>query len=168
MSIDLLFPPLSLTVLENMSQSPKVLASLKKASILSEHPDDHTVYTSRITKNFSNQMATIPIHRQRKLVCMLFFWEEELMRWKLLDDEQKEIQRVLDEVAGQGGQENRALEEELRIALGRVQTKQNLAPSARRDDGTDNREDTLPGYGQGEGSVGVLGGPARRTRRNDQ
>lgn len=111
-------------------------------------------------------MATIPIHRQRKLVCMLFFWEEELMRWKLLDEEQKEIQGLLDEVTGRSGRENRSPEEELRIALGRVRTKMILAPSARRDDGTDNREHTLPEYGQGEGTVGVLGGASRRATSN--
>lgn len=111
-------------------------------------------------------MATISVHRQRKLVFMLFFWEEELMRWKLLDDEQREIQGLLDEVAGQRGRENRSQEEELRIAIGRVQTRKNLAPNARRDDGTDNREDTLPGYGQGAGTVGVLGGASRRNRGN--
>lgn len=97
---------------------------------------------------------------------MLFFWEEELMRWKLLDDERKEIQGLLDEVTGQQGRENGSREEELRIALGRVRTKINLAPSARHDDGTDNREHTLPEYGRGEGTVGVLGGTSRRTARN--
>ncbi|MCJ1244564.1 hypothetical protein MMC30_001762 [Trapelia coarctata] len=155
-------------VVENINQSPKILTSLKKASILSEHPDDPTVYTSRISKNFPNQMATISVHRQRKLVCMLFFWEEELMRWKLLDDEQREIQGLLDEVTAQGGRENRSREEELRIALGRVQTRKNLAPSARHDDGTDNRKHTLPEYGQGTGTVGVLGGALRRNGANGQ
>ena len=82
------------------------------------------------------------------------------MRWKLLDEEEREIQGLLDEVASQSGRENSWREEELRIAVGRVQTRKLMAPSARREDGTDIREQTLPEYGQG-GTVGVLGGASR-------
>ena len=140
-----------------MSQSPKIHASLQKASILSSHPDDPTVYTSRITKQFAHQFAIISVHKQRKLVGMLFFWEEELKRWQMLEDEEKEIGHVLKGFEESG---DTSQAEELRIVLGQIQVQRRMEPSLRESDGngvTGNEEHVLPEYGQRDGTVAVPG-----------
>lgn len=52
---------------------------------------------------------------------MLFWWEEELTRWRLLDEEAAEI-------AASG--------EDLQKRLAVVQAKKRVLPSMRREDGT--------------------------------
>jgi hypothetical protein len=38
------------------------------------------VDTKMIGKNFAHQMAVLPVHMQKRTVCLLFEWEEELTR----------------------------------------------------------------------------------------
>lgn len=81
------------------------------------------------------------------------------MRWRLLDEEEAEIRRVLAEVveaAGDaaGGTDGHA-GEELRLALGKVLARKRMLPGTRGEEGTGG----LPGYGDG-GTVGVIGGRA--------
>jgi len=99
-----------------------------------------TVNTAGVTKNFANQLAVISVHAQRKLVGMLFFWEEELTRLKLLDMEEREILGAME-----GDQENA----DLRVALDAVRMKKKLLPS-KRSEGTANvgggRGHELPSY----------------------
>jgi hypothetical protein len=85
-----------------------------------------TVNTAGVTKNFASQLAIISVHAQRKLVGMLFFWEEECMRWKLLDEEEREILSVLDSL--ETG-ENR----DLALALEAVGMKKRMLPSQRAE-----------------------------------
>jgi len=70
----------------------------------------------------------------------LFFWEEECMRWKLLDDEEKEILRAL------GMNKDNV---DLACALEAVEMKKKLLPS-QRGEGTVNvgagRGHALPRY----------------------
>ncbi|MCJ1357667.1 MAG: hypothetical protein MMC33_007663 [Icmadophila ericetorum] len=94
-------PSLTPPSTDRASLSKQIHHALCKASILSPHASDPNVYTARITKNFSHQMPFIDVHRQRKLVSMLFFWEEELTRWRLLDQEEAEIEMVLKELAAE-------------------------------------------------------------------
>ena len=97
------------------SLSKKVYQSLVKNDIILPVPEagsgqdsvQVTVNSACITKHFSNQLAVISIHDQRKVVGLLFFWEEECMRWKLLDAEEKEI---LGAMETENGRENRDLE----------------------------------------------------------
>jgi len=99
-----------------------------------------TVNTSAITKSFANQVAVISIHAQRKLVGMLFFWEEECTRWKLLDQEEKEILEALETCESHG---------DLELALEAVEMKRKMLPSE-RGEGTANvvsgRGHELPSY----------------------
>lgn len=101
-----------------------------------------TVNTFGVTKNFANQIFMISVHAQRKLVGLLFFWEEECTRWQLLDAEGREIQSALD-TDGQN--------EDLEIALAAVEMKKKLLPS-QRGEGTANvssgRGHELPTYAQ--------------------
>lgn len=132
------------------SLSKKVYKALVKSKIILPVPEDGsssgasqevqmTVNTGGVTKNFTSQLAIISVHAQRKLVGMLFFWEEECMRWKLLDAEEKEILSVLE--TG----ENR----DLAVALEAVDMKKKLLPSE-RGEGTVNvgegRGHELPAY----------------------
>lgn len=83
-----------------------------------------TVNTAGIGKGFASQVAVISVHAQRKLVGLLFFWEEECMRWKMLDEEEREILRALDM---EGGVKNRDLD----VALEAVEMKKRMLPSRR-------------------------------------
>jgi hypothetical protein len=81
-----------------------------------------TVNTAGVTKGFASQMAMISVHAQRKLVGLLFFWEEECMRWKLLDQEEREILDALKQNEGNA---------DLDCALEAVRMKMKLLPSKR-------------------------------------
>ncbi|KAG4430778.1 hypothetical protein IFR05_013747 [Cadophora sp. M221] len=83
-----------------------------------------TVNTAAITKNFAHQLASISVHAQRKLVGLLFFWEEECTRWMLLDGEEGEIGGLL-EVHGEST--------DLTVALEAVRLKMVLMPSQRAE-----------------------------------
>lgn len=123
-------------ITDSRSISEKVYKALLKAGIISGSPSvdkkssgsessqrPAPLNTSAIGRNFAHQMACISIHAQRKLVGMLFFWEEELTRFQLLDAEEAEI---LMAIQAEGGQ-NRDLE----MALRAVQMKKKLVPSER-------------------------------------
>lgn len=71
---------------------------------------------------------------------MLFFWEEEVTRLRLLDDEIREIEGLIRE-RGEGGKGT----EELEMALKVVNGKRSVVPSKRMMDGT------VVGEGSGEG-----------------
>lgn len=132
------------------SLSKKVYKTLVKNKIILPVPEEGsssgssadvqmTVNTAGVTKSFANQMAIISVHAQRKLVGMLFFWEEECTRWKLLDEEEKEISKVLE--SGENS--------DLAVALEAVEMKKKLLPSQRAE-GTANvgagRGHELPSY----------------------
>lgn len=87
-----------------------------------------TVNTAGVTKSFASQMAMISVHAQRKLVGLLFFWEEECMRWKLLDQEEREIVDALKSNQGNA---------DLECALEAVRMKMKMLPS-KRGEGTAN------------------------------
>jgi hypothetical protein len=108
------------------SLSKKVYKSLLKNGLILSTPgandktEDLTVNTSKISKGFASQMAVISVHAQRKLVGMLFFWEEECMRWKLLAAEEREILSAL-------GTNKESVD--LACALEAVDMKKKLLPS---------------------------------------
>jgi hypothetical protein len=81
------------------------------------------VHTARIGRDLVAQLAFISVHAQRKLVGLLFFWEEECMRWKLLEQEEAEILNAM-------GQE-RTDNDDLDVALRAVEMKRALLPSLR-------------------------------------
>ncbi|KAH6682077.1 hypothetical protein B0J14DRAFT_633709 [Halenospora varia] len=61
-----------------------------------------TINTRNITSNFANQHPTISVHAQRKVVGLLFFWEEECVRLALLDAEEEEIRAAMKQREGVG------------------------------------------------------------------
>jgi hypothetical protein len=112
------------------SISKKVHKGLIKANLILPTPkgdstaedDKMPVNTNGVTPKFASQMAVISVHAQRKLVGLLFFWEEECTRWNLLDAEEKEILGALETNDG-----NR----DLSVALAAVEMKRKLLPSQR-------------------------------------
>jgi hypothetical protein len=84
------------------------------------------VDTSKITANFTHQLAILPSVYQKRLICLLFDWEEEIQRWKVLQGEEDEINVVMQETKAVGGQvghlEKRLLE---------IKGLKSLKPSAR-------------------------------------
>ena len=100
--------------------------------------------TRKITSKFVHQLYFISVHAQRKCVGMLFFWEEEVIRLRLLDDEEKEIQSVLKDREGMD------VPDDLRIALERVRKQKAMMPSDRERSGhgppIEGEAAALPGY----------------------
>lgn len=87
-----------------------------------------------------HQLAMLGVARQRLLVHMLFFWEEELVRWRLLCGEEAELLQRLTIPELRDG-ERRAADQQLRI----VRARKGVAPSLRDESGRV-REEELPGY----------------------
>lgn len=113
---------------DSKSISEKVHKALLKAHVVSAPTADRSlspVITSAIGKNFAHQLSCISVHAQRKLVGLLFFWEEECTRWKLLDQEESEILQAM----GQQGMDDRNLD----MALRAVEMKKRLLPSKRAE-----------------------------------
>jgi hypothetical protein len=102
-----------------------------------------TVNTLHIGRNFSHQMSIISQHAHRKLVSLLFFWEEEVNRWRVLDREEVEIQ------AAMGALEGYAVED-LKVALEAVRIRKRLLPSERAEGAAGGmvppRQEALPTY----------------------
>lgn len=85
-----------------------------------------------------SKIGIISVPKQRELVNMLFFWEEELTRWKLLDEEAFEIKEAIN-----GEEDAAGLVERLAV----VEAKKKVLPSLRREDGTVKGDDANPpGY----------------------
>jgi hypothetical protein len=86
------------------------------------------INTNLITSRLPHQFAFISIAAQRKLVGMLFFWEEEVVRWRLLDDEEEEIRKVIQDTATQV----EGVSADLNVHLERVLMRKNMMPSQHR------------------------------------
>jgi hypothetical protein len=87
-----------------------------------------------------SQVAIISVPSQRKLVNLLFFWEEELMRWRLLGEEEEEIRTAMG--SGKGVDDSADLE----MALKGVEARRKMLPSMRKEDGGGREGGELPGY----------------------
>jgi len=100
------------------------------------HPD-----TSKINRSMVNRIGIISVPKQRELVNMLFFWEEELMRWRLLDQEAAEIEQAINTT------ENVDLHtSEMQDRLTAVKAMKRVVPSGRKQDGTLKEERDPPAY----------------------
>ncbi|EXJ74244.1 uncharacterized protein A1O5_02540 [Cladophialophora psammophila CBS 110553] len=84
--------------------------------------------TTRITPKFAHQLAFISVAAQRKVVGMLFFWEEEAIRWRLLEQEQAEIETAMGVVEGGVTEETK---KELQVRLQSVRMRKAMSPSQR-------------------------------------
>jgi hypothetical protein len=123
-------------LVDSESLSKKVHKALIKNKIILPIPESSsstgqggslTVHTAGVTKGFASQLYMISVHSQRKLVGLLFFWEEECMRWKLLDQEEREILGALETQKGNL---------DLECALEAARMKMRLLPSKRGEETT--------------------------------
>ena len=114
-------------------------ALLKNGVLREELP---AINTSAISRNFAHELSIITSHAQKKLVNLLFFWEEEGYRWKKFAGEQEELKAVIDAEQSSGGTvgtyEKRLIE---------VEGMMKLRPSLRSEQEREN--ETLPGYNAG-------------------
>ncbi|KAI9784657.1 MAG: hypothetical protein M1835_003538 [Candelina submexicana] len=122
-------------VVGSKQNSPAVYRALKKNGVLSETGE---IRTERITRDFANQVRTVSVHAQRKLVGLLFWWEEEVVRLRLVGEEEKEVEEVLEELTRRGDGNN-AVGREVKMLLEGVRRRKALLPSERV-------EDKLPDY----------------------
>lgn len=61
---------------------------------------------------------------------MLFFWEQEALRWRLLDQEESDIKSALE-----AENISDAAKDELKIRLKSVKMRRGMKPSARPEEG---------------------------------
>ncbi|KAI9682553.1 MAG: hypothetical protein M1829_000346 [Trizodia sp. TS-e1964] len=114
-------------ICDALSTSSKIHDALRKSGVISA---SGLVDTTRITKHFANQLAVISIVGQRKLVNMLFLWEEECVRWRLLAQEEARILKALREGEGLGEEHPHS---EMQTALRVVRAKMAVPPSLRAE-----------------------------------
>ncbi|KIV82290.1 hypothetical protein PV11_04411 [Exophiala sideris] len=149
-------------VVDSESVSRRAYKSLKKCDILSQ--EDGTVNTYKIGPKFIHQLAVLNTYRQRELVNMLFWWEEECQRLRKLDAEEKELGALIAEDEeklaklpqdGHTHEEKIALDE-LKFARERVRMKKRQRPSQRQPDVEADRDDIVMAYHGRSKSVPII------------
>lgn len=121
------------SVVDSKAISREVFKSLCKIGVL--HPLSGELDTTRIDRNFSHGVAVVSLERQRKIIGLLFHWEEELTRWRLLEQEAVEIRKAMD-IIGED-------DEDCQMGLRVIERKRSMLPSVRLREGQDC---ALPGY----------------------
>jgi len=101
---------------------------------------DDILVTEAIGPEFSKKMKMLAVPQQKALVMLLFAWQEELVRWRLLDEEINEIKSVISEESMHGSAEIGHLE----VRLMELEGLWRLKPSLRLERTTMAEE--LPEY----------------------
>jgi hypothetical protein len=81
-------------VVDSERMSKRSRKALLKYGVLKE---DGTLDTSQIGPKFIHQMAFIDVYRQRELINLLFWWQEECQRYAKLVGEDKELSDLIKE-----------------------------------------------------------------------
>ncbi|KAJ9605923.1 hypothetical protein H2200_009772 [Cladophialophora chaetospira] len=165
-------------VVDSESVSKRVHTKLTKIEVLKE---DGNVDTFKIGPRFPHQLALLNMNRQRDLVGLLFWWEEECMRLRKLEAEVKELGTLIEEAEAKLTQteedsgERQTVKQtldQLKFARERVRMKTRQRPSQRdpqvEADADDilgafhGRSQSVPNIGvQGAGSQGAALRPAQ-------
>ncbi|KIW30977.1 uncharacterized protein PV07_02662 [Cladophialophora immunda] len=160
-------------VVDSEGVSKRVYAKLKKNEILRE---DGLVDTHKIGPRFPHQLALLNIYRQKELVGMLFWWEEECQRLRKLGAEEKDLDALIAESdtkltqTDEDGAERQAVKEtldQLKFARERVRMKRRQRPSQRDPDVEADKDDIMMAFhGRSKsvpnvGASGVAVGPDR-------
>jgi hypothetical protein len=119
----------------------KVIAKLQKLGITSDTAP--YINTTKIDRNLPNQLPWISSFAQKRLVCVLFDWEEEVRRLAVLEGEENEIRLVDIPKALADGSPSTGLEERLM----ELKALKELKPSLRNSQG----DEQLPGYAEASG-----------------
>ncbi|KIX01787.1 uncharacterized protein Z518_09514 [Rhinocladiella mackenziei CBS 650.93] len=112
-----------------ITTSDKISARIHKALVKNGILDPTNplgIDTTRVTPKFAHQLSFISVAGQRKTIGMLFFWEEEVIRWRLLDQEEAEINSAME---AEGVSEQ--AKAELRVRLESTRMRRAMRPSER-------------------------------------
>ncbi len=150
-------------IVDSESVSKRVHAKLKKVEVLR---DDGSVDTYKVGPRFPHQLALLNMNRQRDLVGMLFWWEEECMRLRKLEAEENELDELISEAELKvtEGEEDSAERQEvkgtldqLKFARERVRMKRRQRPSQRDPDVEADKDDILGAFHGRSKSVPNIG-----------
>ncbi|KIW88523.1 uncharacterized protein Z519_11092 [Cladophialophora bantiana CBS 173.52] len=156
-------------VVDAESVSRKVYAKLKKNEILKE---DGLVDTHKIGPKFPHQLALLNIYRQKDLVGMLFWWEEECQRLRKLDAEEMDLDALISESeikltkTEEDSAEQQCVKEtldQLKFARERVRMKRRQRPSQRDPEVEADRDDIIMAFHGRSKSVPNVGVNAMAT-----
>ena len=125
------------SITSSKTVSSQIHAALLKNNVLSA--TSPAVKTNAITSKFAHQLPIISSFGQRKLVNLLFFWEAEQQRWRVLEDEEKDIETVLEAERSTGGVVG-TLETRLKELEGLIKLKPSIRSEMARD------AEVLPAY----------------------
>lgn len=129
-------------VVDSQSFADKVLKACHQIGIID--PETGRPDTYKIDRNIVKSMPTITVEKQRRLVMLLFFWEEEVTRWRLLESEEEEIRTRLSDNGLADG-----YRQQLDMTLKLAQMKKTILPSERDESGrvlATDAGDVLPSY----------------------
>jgi len=151
-------------IVDSESVSKRVHAKLLKNGILKE--EDGSVDTYKIGPRFPHQLALLNLNRQKDLVGMLFWWEEECQRLRKLDAEQKDLDTLIsesDEKMTQSEEDSAERQntketiDQLKFARERIRMKRRQRPSQRDPDVEADKDDIVGAYHGRSRSVPNLG-----------
>ena len=121
--------------------SQRTYKTLQKKKIITEAG---TIKTSAITKSFAHHFAYLSAFAQRRIIGLLFWWEEEVQRLRSLLDQEADIKQLLSTIMDDnGGPES--MSAVLRTELARTRMLIHLKPSERTEV-EDNDNEPLPAY----------------------
>lgn len=158
-------------VTDNEGMSKKVYKALRKHNIMRE---DGTLDTYKIGPSFAHQLACINMVRQRELVNMLFWWEEEDKRLRKLMDEEKELTSMIKESEKQVDEDGevegrREMLDQLKFARERVRMKRRQRPSQRRADVENDADDLMEVFhGRSKSAPQIHADPAQQQEDRGQ
>jgi len=129
-------------IVDSEGMSKKTHKALRKSGGLRE---DWTIDTHQIGPRFTHQMAVLSVNRQRELINLLFWWEEETQRLRKLAEEERELNAMIEQDEGR----DREMMDQLKFARERVRMKRRQRPSQRRPDVEADQDDIVMASFQG-------------------
>jgi hypothetical protein len=135
-------------VTESENVSRRIYNTLLKLGIIfptsaPNAPNPYGIDTNRITTEFTHKLAFLGVPSQRKVIGLLFFWEQEAVRLHLLEQEEAGLEELIREIEGR----NEVVGQDLWIAQKRVKMEKDFIPSERaKMNARSGSEETLQEY----------------------
>ncbi|KAL2428743.1 Vanillyl-alcohol oxidase [Exophiala dermatitidis] len=151
-------------IVDSEKLSKRIHKTLKKYEILKA--EDGTVDTYKIGPRFPHQLAFLNINRQKDLVGLLFWWEEECQRLRKLNAEEKELDSIIADMVhnlehlGPDSPEEQHLKinlDQLKFVRERIRMKKRQRPSQRHPDVEADRDDIVEAFHGRSKSVPNIG-----------
>jgi hypothetical protein len=132
-------------VVDSERMSKRACKALQKHGML--QPDGR-VDTTQIGPKFLHQMSFMDAYRQRELVNLLFWWQEECQRYAKLVDEDKELTDMIAEAERHAAEDaddmaRKEVVDQVKFAREWVRMKIRQGPSQRRPDTEANTVDAM-------------------------